>query len=174
MCHHHHHLLPPLEESVVPMKILKPTHSGTSLLVTCSLSLSVPGLPPNFKLPAWALTGKLTLPKMPTIQGSELFTAQEYLHGFFTFFFSFSFLSQLNPTWHSNVPPHLVPTIHFCAPMYTLYVSHYKLKKNFLFVENCFISTFIIIVPLQNLLAHWNFLYQFFLLLIINTKQKKI
>jgi hypothetical protein len=83
----------------------------------------VPGLPPNFKLPAWAHW--------------KTHTAQDAHHAgiwnvhcpgisswILLNFLKIILFSHTNePTWHSNVP-HLVPTIIFCAQMFTLYVSH--------------------------------------------------
>jgi hypothetical protein len=67
--------------TLVPMKILKPTFWHFTFGHMLSLSVCLGCLQiSNF---LHGLTGKLTLPKMPTMQGSEMFTAQEYLHGFF-------------------------------------------------------------------------------------------
>ncbi len=107
----------PLLRKVSQWKFLSP-RSGTSLFghmlcVCVCVCVCVPGLPPNFKLPAcMGSLGKLTLPQMPTMPRDI----------FMDSYFIFLFFSHTNePTWHTNNVPYLVPTRKFCAQMYTLY-----------------------------------------------------
>jgi hypothetical protein len=95
----------PLGKVCVPMKILKPTfwHFAFGHMLCVCVCVCVPGLGClQISNSLHGLTGKLTLPQMPTMQGSEMFTAQEYLHGSFKFFFPFLFSLTNEPTSHSK------------------------------------------------------------------------
>ncbi len=113
----------PIEESV-PMKILKPTHSGT-FTFGHMLSLSVlPGAASKFQTCCMGSLENSHCPRCPPCRDLKCsLPSNIFMDSFKFFLISFSFLSQIEPTWHSNVP-HLVPTINFCAQMYALYVSH--------------------------------------------------